>query len=445
MTFSAEQIIALAPDAASAKAGQGLANARHWVTLGYNDQFVWGECQGSGKNPYQTQIDLSEPAFKCSCPSRKFPCKHALGLFLLLANQPKSFTQTKAPQWVDEWVESRAKRAQQQSAKQATAANEDTVVDEAAQRKRAAARNQKVTAGINELETWLSDLIRNGLASAQTQPLSFWEQIAKRLVDAQAPGLARLVRELPGVAASGEGWPSRLLERIARLHLLIEGYKRLDTLPQDTQADIRTMIGWTQNQDELLSAEGVRDHWQVVGQRVTQEDRLRVQSTWLWGSESNRVAQLLHFAHGNQPLDASLILNAVIDADIVFFPSACAIRAIIKQRYATVHTFDSKSEDVMGYDTIASAVAAHAASLARNPWIERFPFLLRNVIPERHDEHWSVRDANNDVLPLSSRFEQPWELLAVSGGHAIDLFGEWDGDHLLLLSGWAEGRFVKLI
>ncbi|HYE72970.1 MAG TPA: SWIM zinc finger family protein, partial [Blastocatellia bacterium] len=54
LNLTSEQIIALAPDASSAKAGQGLANARHWVTLGCNDQFVWGECQGSGKTPYQT-------------------------------------------------------------------------------------------------------------------------------------------------------------------------------------------------------------------------------------------------------------------------------------------------------------------------------------------------------------------------------------------------------
>ncbi len=31
---------------------------------------VCGLCQGSGKNPYQTQIDLIGPAFRCSCPSR---------------------------------------------------------------------------------------------------------------------------------------------------------------------------------------------------------------------------------------------------------------------------------------------------------------------------------------------------------------------------------------
>src|SRR5215470_17970544 len=87
MNYSAEQIIALAPDAASAKAGRSLATASKWQNVGHDERALWGECQGSGAKPYQTVIDLSEPAFKCTCPSRKFPCKHALGLFLLVANQ----------------------------------------------------------------------------------------------------------------------------------------------------------------------------------------------------------------------------------------------------------------------------------------------------------------------------------------------------------------------
>ncbi len=40
-----------------------------------------GLCAGSGKDPYQTVVDLG-PRYQCSCPSRKFPCKHALALLL---------------------------------------------------------------------------------------------------------------------------------------------------------------------------------------------------------------------------------------------------------------------------------------------------------------------------------------------------------------------------
>src|SRR5438552_1455400 len=111
--LTAEQILALAPDAGSAKAARDLTSSRKWLSLGRDAQVAWGECQGSGKDPYRTQIDLSEPAFRCTCPSRKFPCKHGLGLFLLLANQPGEFAQATPPAWVTEWLANRAKRAEQ--------------------------------------------------------------------------------------------------------------------------------------------------------------------------------------------------------------------------------------------------------------------------------------------------------------------------------------------
>ena len=81
--WTAERVQGLAPDAASAKAGLGLAGPRKWVSIGREDNALWGECQGSGKTPYRSQVDLTDGASKCSCPSRKFPCKHSLGLLLL--------------------------------------------------------------------------------------------------------------------------------------------------------------------------------------------------------------------------------------------------------------------------------------------------------------------------------------------------------------------------
>ena len=443
MNWTAEQILALAPDAPSAKAGQGLATARKWQALGADEQAAWGLCQGSGKDPYQTQIDLTEPAFRCSCPSRKFPCKHELGLFLLLATQPAAFKEKRPPNWVVEWVASRAKRAQQRVEKQVKVEAGEKTVDAAAQAKRAASRDAKVTTGLQELEVWLRDIARGGLAAVQSQPPNFWERTVARLVDAQAPGVARLVREMAGIPASGEGWEGRLLERLSRLYLLIEGFKRGAVLPEAVQTEIRALIGWTQNQEELLRLDGMRDRWLVLGQRVEEEDRLRAHRIWLWGERSGRAALILHFAHGQQPLDASFVTGAVIDAELVYFPGAYPLRAIVKQRHGPT----SSPDGISGYPKIADAHEAFTGAIAANPWLEKFPMPLLNVTPLRHghehSEMWFVRDAEGRVLRLAPRFESGWTMLALSGGREIDIFGEWDGDHLWPLSAFAENRFAK--
>ena len=85
-TITPEQALALAPDSSSATAGKKLAVAKHWKNLGRTPTALWGECQGSAL--YQVRVDLNGMAVKCSCPSRKLPCKHGLGLILLSVNQP---------------------------------------------------------------------------------------------------------------------------------------------------------------------------------------------------------------------------------------------------------------------------------------------------------------------------------------------------------------------
>ncbi len=437
-----EQILGLAPDASSASAARGLASARKWVALGRDERAAWGECQGSGKDPYRTQIDLNEPAFRCSCPSRKFPCKHGLGLFLLLTDAPAAFERTAPPAWVAEWL---AKR--DQSMRQRAAAPDAEPSDPDSQPKHvsgasrsAAAREAKVAAGVAELGRWLRDLVRQGLAEAPSRPSSFWAAMAARMVDAQAPGLARMVRELAGVAATGEGWQARMLERIARIHLLLEGYGRIAALPAAVQADIRTAIGWTQPQDELQAGVGLRDRWLVLGQRVEEEDHLRTQRTWLWGTACARPALLLSFAMFNQPLDHSLSPGTAIDAELVYFPGSYPLRALVQRRHGPPTAF----ERLPGFPDLMAATGAYAAALAQLPWIERFPLTLHQVIPARAGERWLLRDREDRIAPLASSFEQGWRLLALSGGRPLTLFGEWNGLSLLPLSVWSEDGFDTL-
>ncbi len=429
-TWTTEQILALAPDASSAKNGQGLATPRKWSNLGKNEQALWGECQGSGSKPYQAQIDLTEIGFKCSCPSRKFPCKHGLGLFLLFVNQPDAFTQNTLPDWVSTWINARQhKRVKKTDSNQ--------VVDAVAQAKRAAKREEKVTAGIQEFDQWLRDLVRQGLATLQTQPYSYWDAVAARMVDAQAPGLARQLREMASIPHSGIGWQEQLLERLGKLHLLVQGFQRLETLPSGTQADIRTVIGWTQK-EEMASESIVRDRWLISGQRVEEQDNLWTQRTWLWGEDTQKAALVLNYAYGNQPLDTSLIPGTVIHAELGFFESAYPLRVLIK----VLHGSPLPLQTMPGEDAISTALSIYTQALACNPWIEQFPFTLQAVIPLRQDEGWVLRDSVGYLLPITPRFAQGWQLLALSGGHPITVFGEWNGREFFPLSALAEDKFV---
>jgi len=445
--WNVDQIEALAADEASVKAGRGLASPKKWAALNRSERTVWGECQGSGKQPYRTGIDLlgaNPPALKCDCPSRKFPCKHGLGLFLLFAQQPALFASSEeAPQWVAEWLQKRDAAAEKKATKTANepgvampASDPAKIAErEEARVARSANREQRVREGLEELRRWLQDIVRQGLPSIRQEPRRFLE-MAARMVDAQAPGVARLLRECSTLAASGEEWAERLLHQLAILHLLIESYSRLDSLPEPLQADIRGAIGWTMQLNEL-NGPGVSDRWLVRGQRMTEEDRLRVQRTWLEGHATKQSALILHFAAGNQPLDRTLVPGTSFDGELVFFPSNTPLRAVVRTRG---ETFPATACQTLS--TFEEALNAYAEALAQNPFLERFPMVLKACrMIGMMDAPQLIDDAGKRI-PLARSFGQTAELFTLGGGHPLPLFGEWSGTDFFPLSVLADGRFI---
>ena len=441
MSWTGEQVLPLAPDHSTAKSGKDLSAARKWKTLGANDTCAWGSVQGSGKDPYQTSIDFTGPAFKCSCPSRKFPCKHGLGLFLILAQQPAALTEKQPPAWTTDWLAKRVEKAEKKTAPPPPLDPEAQAKAAAAAEKRLASRESRVTGGLTELTHWLHDMVRSGFATLPGKPASYWENPAARLVDAQASGLARRVRDLDGITTTGEQWPGRLLHEISLLHLAGEGWTRLASLPEPTQADLKTTIGFTTAQEDVFAQASVRDKWLVAASCLEQEDRLRIQRTWLFGTQTKRPALCLSFsAAPNQPLDITLLPNTTIEANLVFFPGNWPLRALVKER----HGQSQSGEPVLPHATIAEASAMSAAAFAANPWTERIPFGLQSVTPQRRASGWVVRDDAGNLLPLKLPEDRAWQLFAVSGGNPVALAGEWDGETLRPLSVWAEGRFLRL-
>lgn len=422
--WTTARVLALAPDASSASAGQGLASASKWTSLGCTQRTVWGLCQGSGKSPYQTRVDLSGPAFKCSCPSRKFPCKHALGLMLLLA--AGKIKDSVEPSWVSEWIASRQEKAEQKAEKAEAKAAEP--VDPEAQAKRRAQRDRRVQDGIRECSDWLEDLVRRGLAAAQIEESQFWERAAARMVDAQAPGLAALLRRVQGCVSSGDGWQVRTLHEIGRLHLLLEAGAKLDTLPALLATDVRTALGFTQQKDEILSDASacVSDRWVVAGQVMEEDNRLTVRRTWLVGRQSSRRALILDFAAGNQPLSVGPLPGTEVDAELAFFPSSCPQRAIVKSSGAPE---PARTCGACADETWEGVFTRYASAVAANPWLLRWPVVLEGArVALSRERAWMVMDRDGVAMPVGPRFGATWKLAAMTGGATAMIAGEWDGE-----------------
>jgi hypothetical protein len=427
--WSAESVEALAPDAASVTAARKLARLGPWSGLGYDERAVWGLCKGSGSRPYQTQVDLSGPAYNCSCPSRKFPCKHALGLLLLWAGG--DVAAGAQPQWVVEWLSSRGERAASRRAP-----GEPPRDPEAAAR-RAAEREARVAAGIEDLRRWLRDAVRGGLGAGRLRAWDEWDAFAARLIDAQAPGAASRLRSLGGVAAGRpDGWPERLLSGLALLHLLCEAYPRAEGALRD---DVRALLGWNVAREDVLSGPRVSDRWIVLARVVVEQERLRVQRTWLWGHETGRPALLLDFAPLGAPLEPRPAPGMALEAALAFHPGATPLRALVAEPGPV-----EPAPGRFGSGGASAALRTVAAAVAANPWLEEWPVALAAAIPDGRDGGTWRAVTDDGSLPLGGSEWARWRALAVSGGRPVSLFGLWNGDVLTPLAAGDGTRTVAL-
>jgi len=464
--WSADSVLDLAPDESSRRSGAALGRPAPWSGAGAAGDLLWGLCAGSGKNPYQVVVDLGGPAYKCSCPSRKFPCKHALGLLLNWAHG--TVPEESAPaDFAAAWLADRRARAEKAEksvvrtdpADSGSSAGSGPVAGQAAAarqaRQRAEQRAERVANGLAELRSWLRDQVLVGLSAASAGPArGHANEIAARMIDAQAPGVAGVLRGLSEVPGSGEGWPGRLLGEYAQLQLLARAHQRLGELPPELAATVRSRVGYPTSRADVLARPAVTDLWAVLGVRDLVDGNVPGRRIWLRGRDSGRWAMLLTFAAPGgggrfggpggwqDPDTARLRPGTELRASLHYYPGQPALRAAAGER----QTQPARAQRPVPAGDVDALLAGYAVGLEQDPWLTVWPALLAGTpVPPGgpHGNRWQLIDRVGAALPLTDR-ESLWTLLAVSGGHPVTVAGEWHPGGLLPLTVWHGDRAVAL-
>jgi hypothetical protein len=475
-SLTRDKIAALAPDQSALTASIKLQKPANWPLLGRDgeDALVWGECQGSGSTPYRVMADLRDLGNKCTCPSRKFPCKHVLALLWLSVEAPGRFAQSETPPWVADWLTRRrpkkagggegeeqpagngrgASFAIAENAAPATPKPGDPKAAERAEAQRTRLREERessIAGGLDELDRWILDRLEEGLANFATTAQQTCRSAAARLIDAKAPGLAGMVDEL-AVKLFRVPQPLRAAyasERLSAIALLASAYRNQYRLSEALRADVRRQIGWTVRREDMLEdkdALRVTSRWMVVSARAeVQPDRIRRLETWLLrlgdrGAAEPDFALLLDFVPMAGGASAPpFYAGEVLSAELAFYPSPMPLRALIVTRAA--------GEGETGWGAapnIAAALDGWDRALAHQPWLEDWPLLIGDVRVARAegDALWLIDDAGG-ALPLDTAKA---EIIApLIGLPAITAPGLWDGRCFTLLAaetpigGWYGG------
>lgn len=442
MDWTIERVTQVAPNEKIAESGRRLSDPQNaaWKLLGRGELCAWGEYQGNADEVYICKIDLlklqqGDHHWDCTCEARKTPCKHILALLYRLLENPTTIAEGIVPDYVLTWRDNVTRNQLEKMAQK----NEGFFSNLGQDDERAEqyqARRQRIMAGLIELEQWLFNLIRHGLAEAQVQTYEFWDARAARLVDAQATGVANWLRDMGGIPVSGDDWIEPLMDQLGRLYLLIQSYKRFDSLPITTQSDIRTVLGWPVKRHEVRADDGIVDDWLVLG-RDTDSEKNKASRIWLRGRESGRDV-LIQELRGDILFESHLQIGWSLQAKMVYYPSRSPLRAFIAEKLS-----DVVEGVALTGQNIQTCIENYSQSLAQNPWLAHYPFLLDQVVTLPYGKGWVLREENGDYLPISERFRSKyWVLMALSGGRPIQVAGEWNGEKFYPTGASVDNRFI---
>ncbi|MHA7821027.1 MAG: SWIM zinc finger family protein [Erythrobacter sp.] len=441
----------IAPDQASLTAAKKLLKPAKWPMLEEDDDsLIWGECQGSGSTPYRVVVSESDAGYKCTCPSRKFPCKHAIALMWIRAENIAPFSTGSPPQWVSDWLSRRRDPAKAPATKPGadatrgrrpsiTATRLDREEDEAspeaiAKAEAAKARNAKkreklIAGGIEAMEQWIEDQLARGLTGFDSRAAGDCRTLAKRLVDAKAGGLANRVSALPAqlFAVDEQHRPLRAARALASMYLMGQAYTRQSLLSEELRADLRHAVGWTMTREALLAdASCLREscQWRVMAARdEVQPDKLRRIETWLESTEENRrKALLLDFVPVSGGATGTMFEpGEMLDAELVFYPSPVPLRAQIADHRGT-------KAPAGGWDgaggTLAIALEEWRKALSTKPWLDGIPVSFGGAAVRGSGGRLFACDEELAV-PIAAQVQEIAAPLAEAG--EISLFGLWDG------------------
>ena len=413
MKLTTDQINDIAPDPASVKAGNKIFTKTAWSVF-KSDRATWAEIQGSGSKPYYTQIDIGELAFKCTCPSRKFPCKHGLGLGLYIAQHSlDNITVLEEPQWVKEWIEKRA-------TKKNAPAKVEKPVDLEKIKARTDDKWEKASKDVDQIALWLNDLLNQGILELPNAKPSYWQALMARMVDVKMPGINTFFRLLAEINFN-KNWEREVLSILGQLHLLVVTVKNHQKLSADFKSELAQLLGWNSTKKELLQDPNtlvIDDEWIVIKVFKDKTEGLLSQKTYLYGSTSKKWAYLLDFAFGGY-IEDSYLDGEFIKAKLAFYPGILQQRAIIKLKGPkptnvvfpeVTHHFNDVNKEFIDQTLVF-------------PWLFEMPFSVTNTNLIKQNNSFFLLDKEEQILPLLDFNNKMYlGLLAETQGHYFDAY-----------------------
>lgn len=418
--ISEEFVNSLAPNQSAIMNGWGLVKKNKLVNLqcSHDDTVLFGECMGSGSSNYVTSVDLikpENPVFRCSCPSRQFPCKHGLGLMYAYFNG-KPFTPADIPADI---LEKREKSEKREEKKKEQVEKGPKKVNKSALQKKLKTQLE----GLDLLDKLLANLAQSGLGTMNAKTLKLLDEQVKQLGNYYLPGPQALLREFAGLFEAREQPETiyslaidklvmlRALSRKSREYL----QKRIEDpeLAMDLTSALDEQLGHIWQLTDLKHYGLMQSNVELVQlcfNSLASEARKEYQDTGIWlNMQSGQVMETVNF----RPFKAAKYIReddsffeVMQVPELMVYPGG-DLNPRVRWENATSRSLGAA--DLVRIRELAGKSVAEAVKTVKgqikNPLAEKFPLVLLEAARiGKVAGSWVMEDAAGGRLVLEDNF-----------------------------------------
>lgn len=317
---------AAAPNTDAMKNGRALVLKGKFSNLHTDpdETLLFGQCQGSGKDPYHCSSDFArpeQPTHRCSCPSRQFPCKHCIGLMFAFVQKKALFTKAAIPADLASKREKLTARAEKKV--------EDAAKPKTVNKSALAKKIQAQLDGLDLLEKLTLEVTRIGIGNMNAKTAGEIEENAKQLGNAYLPGAQAALHRYTKLFSTdtgefdakapgrGEAIFSEALDQLSRLHSIVKhgrNYlkKRLEDpeLKPDTDSSIAAWLGHAWQLVELKAAGLVQTDVELLQLAFNSHDDVARQEFVDTGVWMNLNSGRIHVTQNFRPYKAAKYIKS---------------------------------------------------------------------------------------------------------------------------------------
>jgi hypothetical protein len=295
-------------------------------------------------------------------------------------------------------------------------------------------RLQNIKDAATEIQVRFRDWLKKGFYHVSIDQEGTINELCRRLVDMQSPGLAAMVSALGDINMSDWRGKEIMVTDVARVYMLASAIENFDNLSAEWKDEVLCMAGVWYPKQQVIDLPPISDNWMCLAITKEKYNSFTMTRTWITGSSTGRIGCIVEYHNGAHHVASMYEPGLWYKANVYYYPGVRSFRVLM-----------GHSERVYGYLSprafggVEKALSIYRRVIAENPFLTFVPLIVSGLQWAISGDKLMISGDGSFVVEVSN--EQRDVMLAVSGGNEFSAFVLFGKYACKVVGVWTGGRY----